>query len=53
MAACSAIDLRVVGSNPVCASLTPDKSVADVQLRAPLSICSHLEQSLGRIQYAV
>ena len=40
MTPCSAGDCKVVGSSPGSASLIPEVKDVDVQLRAPLSLCS-------------
>ena len=45
MAACSAYNRKVVGSNPGCALLIPEANVVDIQLRALLGLCSLLVHS--------
>ena len=45
MAACSAYNRKVVGSNPGSALLIPEVNVVDIQLRALLGLCSLLFHS--------
>ena len=45
VAACSAYNRKVVGSNPSSALLIPEVNVVDIQLRALLGLCSLLVHS--------
>ena len=45
MAACSACNRKVVGSNPDGALLIPEVNVVDIQLRALFGLCSLLVHS--------
>ena len=45
VAACSAYNQKIVGSNPGSALLIPEVNVVDIQLRALLGLCSLLVHS--------